>query len=131
MIGIRSASRRLTRLAPALLLATATVCGPFRKNAGPPPAQLVFANDALTQADVFIVAQGLGSRRIGTVLPGQTDTLSVPSDIVTRGGPVNVVARLLAGSAVSTGPVSILSGERYEVRLSNDSRILSFLPARS
>jgi hypothetical protein len=130
MIGSHSASRYLLRLAPALLLAAAAVCGPFRRNAGAPQAQLVFTNDALTQADVFVVAQGIGTRRIGTVLPGQTDTLVVP-DIATRSGPVNIVARLLAGSAVTTGPVSILPGERYEVRLSNDSRILSFLPART
>jgi hypothetical protein len=132
MIVSRSASRHLMRrLAPALLLATASVCGPLRRNAGPPPTQLVFTNDALTQADVFIIAQGVGSRRIGTVFPGQTDTLVVPLDIATRGGTVNVVARLLAGSSVSSGPVSILPGERYEVGLSNNSRLLSFLPARS
>ena len=131
MIGRHSASRHLMRLAPVLLLASAAVCGPFRKNAGSPPTQLVFTNDALTQADVFIVAQGIGSRRIGTVFPGQTDTLVVPLDIATRGGTVNIVARLLAGSAVSSGPVSILPGERYEVGLSNNSRLLSFLPARS
>jgi hypothetical protein len=131
MIGIRSASRYLMRLAPALLLATAAVCGPFRRNAGPPPALIVFRNDALTQADVFVVAQGSGARRIGTVLAGQTDTLTVPWDVVNR-GTVNIVARLLARSATpATGPVSLLPGERYEVTLSNDARVLSFLPARS
>jgi hypothetical protein len=131
MIARHAAGRRLMRLAPAFLLAAVAVCGPFRRNTGPPPALLVFTNDALTQADVFVVTQGIGARRIGTVLSGRTDTLVVPWDIANR-GTVNIVARMLARSAApQTGPVSISPGERYEVRLSNDARILSFLPART
>jgi hypothetical protein len=134
MITIRSGGRYLRRLAPALaiLIAVASACSPFRRQAGPPPAVLVFENGSLTQADVFIVSQGLGARRIGTVMAGRTDTLVVPSDITARRASVNIVARQLARSAApQTGPVSIYPGERYEVRLSTDGRLLSFLPARS
>jgi hypothetical protein len=130
MMSSHSAGRYLLRLAPAILIAAAS-CGPFRRSTGPPPAVLVFENNSLAQADVYIVAPGFGSRRIGTVMAGRTDTLVVPTDIATRGGTVNVVARLFGGSRVAqTGPVSILLGERYDVRLPTDARLLSFLPAR-
>jgi hypothetical protein len=132
MISSHSARRYLLHLAPAILIAAATACGPFRRSAGPPPAVLVFTNSSLSQADVFVVAQGLGARRIGTVMAGRTDTLVVPSDITTRGGTVSIVARLFARrQAPQTGPVSIFPGEWYEVRLPTDARLLSFLPART
>jgi hypothetical protein len=99
-----------------------------RRGGGAPPATLVFTNDALYQAAVYIVVPGVQARRVGTVMPGQTDTLVVPTDLSTRGGTVNIVARLLNRSP-QTGPVSILTGEQYVVRLTNDTRVLSFLPA--
>jgi hypothetical protein len=126
-----STRTHLLRLAPAILVAVAIACGPLRRDSRP-PAVLAFTNDSFAQADVFIVAQGLGARRIGTVMAGRTDTLVVPSGITDRGGGLNVVARLLGRSYVpQTGLVSILPGERYDVKLSTDGRILSFLPARS
>lgn len=121
----------LRRLAPAVLIvAAAAACGPMRRGAGPPPAVLYFTNESLEQAAVFIAAPGLGFRRIGTVFGGRTDTLTVPADLVTRGGTLNIVARLLARSDVpQTGPVSIRPGESYEVRLPLEGRLISFLPA--
>jgi hypothetical protein len=131
MMSSQSVSRYLLRLAPALLIAAAAACGPIRRGAGPPPAVLLFTNESLYQADVFVVAQGLGATRIGTVMGGQTDTLVIPASLATRGGTMSIVARLFARSALArTGPVSILAGERYEVRLPPDARLLSFLPAR-
>ena len=131
MIRSKSVGRCLLRLAPVILLTAAAACGPFRRGAGPPQAAIVFTNESLAQADVFIVMQGLGRRRIGTVMAGQTENLTVPADLTTRGGTMNVVARLLAHPRVAqTGPVSILAGERYEVRLTSSGGILSFLPAR-
>lgn len=125
-----SLGRSVLRLAPALVLATAA-CTPMRRNTGPPPAVLVFTNEALSQADVFVVVQGVGARRIGTVMAGQTETLTLP-DIATRGGAVNIVARVLARSGTpQTGPVSISPGGRYDVTLSSDARLLSFLPGRT
>ena len=56
-------------------------------------------------------------------------TLNVPSDFTSR-GTVNFVARLLARPEVpQTGPVSVVPGERYAIRLQLDGRVLSFLPA--
>ena len=130
MMSSQSVSRYLLRLAPALLIAAAATCGPIRRGTGPSPAVLLFTNESLYQADVFVVAQGLGATRIGTVMGGQTDTLVVPASL-TRGGTMSIVARLFARSALArSGPVAILAGERYEVRLPPDARLLSFLPAR-
>jgi hypothetical protein len=92
---------------------------------------IVFTNESLDQATVYVVAPGADFRRIGTVIPGRTEALTVPSEFANR-GTVNIVARLLARSEVpQTGPVSLRPGERYEVKLLGDARILSFLPAGS
>lgn len=126
------AGRHLLRLLSFLLIVVVAACSSVRRGPGQDPAYLVFSNNSLTQADVFIVSPGFGARRVGTVMSGQTDTLRVPTDISTRGGTVNIVARLLARSqAPQTGPVSIFPGEMYDVRLATDGRLLSFLPARS
>lgn len=124
--------RRLLHLLPAILIAAAAACGPQRRSSAPQPAYIIFTNNSLSQADVFVVAQGLGARRIGTVMAGQTDTLRVASDITGRGGTLSIMARLLARSRrPQTGPISIHPGETYEVRLPSDARMLSFLPART
>jgi hypothetical protein len=128
MITRRTIGMRVLRFAPLVFLAAAVGCGPLRRGAGPPPATLVFTNDALYQAAVYIGASGMQARRIGTVMPGRTETLVVPGDIATRGGTVNIIARMINRSP-QTGPVSILTGEQYVVRLTNDARLLSFLPA--
>jgi hypothetical protein len=121
----------LFRLVLAILLAATAGCGFSRRGGRPPPTVLVFTNESLAQADVFMVMQGMGARRIGTVMSGRTDTLFVPPDLASRGGSVNIIARLLAHRAVpQTGPVSIVPGEIYEVRLSSDTRLISFLPGR-
>jgi hypothetical protein len=129
----RCVSRRARSIAAAvLLLGTAVSCGPMRRGPTPPPTLIIFTNEALDQAAVYMAASGLDFRRIGTVTSGRTDTLTVPSDLSMRGGTVNILARLLARSELpSTGPVTILPGERYQVRLPPDARTLSFLPAGS
>jgi hypothetical protein len=124
------AGRRLFSLLAATVLVAA--CASGRRGPVQPPAYLIFSNGSLAQADVFILSPGSGRRRVGTVMSGKTDTLTVPADIATRGGTVNIVARLLARNNVpQTGPVSIFPGEMYDVRLSMDGRLISFLPARS
>ncbi len=115
----------LLRLAPALLIAIAS-CSPVRRGTAPAPATIAFTNEALYQAAVYIVVPGVGARRIGTVFPGRTDTLVVPRDLSSRGGTVNIVARLINNSP-QTGPVSLQAGEQYAVRLTTDARVLSFL----
>lgn len=125
---------RVGRLAstfvPALLLAIVAACTPLKKGNAPEPALIIFHNDGIDQAAVYVAVSGVEFRRIGTVMPGRADTLTVPRDLTNRGN-VNIVARILARStAPQTGPVSIVSGEVYEVRLPSDQKFLSFLPAR-
>jgi hypothetical protein len=130
MTSTHSTGRHLFRLVPAMLIAVAAACGPLRRGVGPQPAVIVFANESLAQATVYVAAPGLGARRIGTVMAGRTDTLTIPGTIATRGS-VTIVARLLAHPRMpQTGLVSISPGEWYEVRLPSDAILLSFLPAR-
>jgi hypothetical protein len=131
----QSMSRFLRRVGPAVLILVAVAagaCGPFRRGVGPQPASIIFRNESLDQAAVYVVMPGVDFRRIGTVFPGRADTLTVPADVVARGGMVNIVARLLARSDLpQTGPVSIRPGEQYVVTLPLNSRLISFLPAGS
>jgi len=118
---------RLILFAAAALAAVA--CGPFQKGQGPPPAYLIFTNESLDQADVYAVLSGNQPIRIGTVAAGRTDTLTVPPEVVTRGENVNVVARLLARSSrPSSGPIPLHPGDRLEVRLPIDQKMLVVLP---
>lgn len=122
--------RRAAALPAVVILATVAACGPLRRGPTPAPAIIYFTNESLDQASVYIVGSGLGFRRIGTVMAGRTETLTIPADVAVRSGTLNIVARLLARSDVpQTGPVSIIPGERYQVRLLPESRLLSFLPA--
>ena len=124
-------SRHARRLTFALAALTAVGCGPRRRGPTQPPATIVFSNESLDQATVYVVAPGADFRRIGTVIPGRTEALTVPPEVAIR-GTVNIVARLLARSNVpQTGPVSLTPGERYTVRLQSDGRVLTFLPAGS
>jgi hypothetical protein len=62
-------------------------------------------------------------------MAGRTDTLTVPSDIASRGDNINVVARLLARNvAPSSGPVPIRPGDHLQVRLPVDQKMLVVLP---
>jgi hypothetical protein len=126
-----SISWRVRRLARVSLILAAAACGPMRRGAGEPPAVIIFANQSLEQATVYVVAPSREFRRIGTVFAGRTDTLSVPADL-TRVGSLNIVARLLARPELpQTGPISMYPGERYRITLPLDVKLLSFLPAGS
>jgi hypothetical protein len=128
-MNTQSLARHLRRFS-MILAGAAIACGPFRRGTVPEPAVVIFTNQALDQAAVYVVAAGSDYRRIGTVMPGRTETLEVPSDLATR-STVNIIARLLAHSSFpQTGYVSLSPGERYEVTLPPDGRMLSFLPAR-
>jgi len=117
------------RLGLVGLTLAGAACASGGRGSVQPPAILIFSNESIDQAAVYAVVPGSEFRRIGTVIPGRTETLNVPSDMAIRGS-LNIVARLLARSEVpQTGPVTIRPGERYQVRLTTDARSLSFLPA--
>jgi hypothetical protein len=124
-------SAHLRRATLVLGLATLGACSRGRANQNVSPDQqalIVFTNESLAQADVFAVAPGISARRIGTVMAGRTDSLTVPSEITMR-GTVRLVARLLASSATpGSGTVAIRPGDRLDVRLPIDQRSLVVLP---
>ena len=127
-----SASRPARLAFTALAAATfATSCARFHHDPGEdtPPVVLLFENQSLDQADVF-VSRGVGdSRRIGTVQAGRIESLVVPREMVTA-GTVNIVVRLLARSIMPrSGPVAISPGDRLRVILPSDERQLTVLPA--
>ena len=125
-------SARLPHLLLAATLVMLPAChrGP-RRAAGPAgePALVVFTNESLDQADVYALGQNGGRIRIGTVMPGRTDTLRLRATDLGGTGSVTIAARLLASSrAPNTGPVTLTSGDRIAVRLTSDGRTLSELP---
>jgi hypothetical protein len=122
---------RARQLALALAVAgsfATTSCGRFM-HTGEPTAQVVFANQSLDQADVYAVLNGGQSQRIGTVFAGRTETLDIPTNIISAGGTVSIVARLLAHTyAPSTGPLTLNPGDRIRVTLPSNARSLTVLP---
>jgi hypothetical protein len=123
-------THRMSIAAFAATVGITAACAPFHRGASDQPATLLyFTNESLDQADVFAVLPGNPPIRIGTVMAGQTDTLTVPRDLAARGQNVNVVARLLARSTrPSSGPLPIHPGDRLTVRLPVDEKLLVVLP---
>jgi hypothetical protein len=139
MPASRAISRQLSLIAQravlgASLLVASSACGRFHNTENEPtepvePAQIVFVNESLEQADVFAASQGGETIRIGTVQAGRTATLNVPIQFVSR-STVNIVVRLLARSGtLRTGPIAINAGDRIQVRLPVNGNVLSVLPA--
>ena len=121
-------ARGLSCLAAAALSVAA--CGPRRAGPGVDPAVIVFQNESLYEAAVFVVPRGGAQLRIGTVQPGRTDTLRVRGASLAGSGAVSIVARVLAVSRTpSTGSITLLPGDRMVVRLPPDAYSLSVLPA--
>jgi class 3 adenylate cyclase len=120
---------KLSVVALAAAVAGAAACGPFRHSSAQAPALLYFTNESLDQADIFAVVSSGQRIRIGTVMAGRTETLTIPPDIAARGDNVNVVARLLARNVTpSSGPIPIHPGDRLQVRLPVDQKVLVVLP---
>ena len=93
------------------------------------PTTIEFKNESLAQADVFVSAASSGTRKLGTVFAGRTETLTIPKDIAIR-GTINIAARLLARSRVtSSGSIAISPGTHLSIRLPLDERALYVLPA--
>jgi hypothetical protein len=96
------------------------------------PATVVFSNESLQQADLFAVLPGNQTRKLGTVMAGRTEELTVPADIVRRSGNLNLVVRMLARSNTpGSGPVALHAGDRLSVRLPIDGKSLFVAPAPS
>lgn len=121
----------LARLALAALLVFGASCAAIKKGSGAPQATLVFSNESLDQADVFAAGPNGVRLRIGTVMAGRTDTLVVPSAVVSQGGSISVFARLLAKNTVPrSGSFTLSPGDQVRIRLPSDERTLYVLPDR-
>ena len=114
------------------LAAILAACGHFGMGGSTEgSALIIFHNESLDQANVYVSAPGSDWVRIGTVFGGRTDTLVVRNSLIASGSGVNVVARILASSAVPTsGNIPLHPGDAFDVRLSSDLRSLTATPAR-
>jgi len=125
---------QLRHLALALATAgsvTTASCSRIMHSGDRASAQLIFVNQSLDQADVYAALNSGQPQRIGTVFPSRTDTLDIPANIVSAGGTVTIIARLLARSyAPRTGPLTIGDGDRLRVTLPPNAQSLSVVPAR-
>jgi hypothetical protein len=121
--------RHLTLALATAGLASAAACSQVLQGADEPAAQVIFVNQSLSQANVYVVTDGGTSRRLGTVFAGRTDTLDVPSSVLASGGTLRITVRLLASSAApQTGPLSISSGDVLRVTLPSGAQVLTVLP---
>jgi hypothetical protein len=120
-------NRHRRALAACVVLAAAVGCHRGAVGSQPTgPTKVVFKNESLQQADVFAVQTGRGPLRLGTVMAGHTDTLTIADRAIPYGSTVNFVARLLASSnAPRSGPVSIIPGD---VTLPSTANTLAVLP---
>jgi hypothetical protein len=119
------------RLLAALGLAASAACGPKRQGATE-PATVVFVNESADLAEVYAVSSAGATIRVGTVEAGRTASLRIPGTALGGDGTVRISARIFARPRVapSTGPFPLREGERVEVRLPADLRMLSVLPAK-
>ncbi len=130
MMTMQSILNRCTRtVAPiaiaAMLLGSTTGCAGAKVMDGPRTV-VMFTNNALGQADVYVV--GTSSFRIGTVMPGRTASLEVPESIMSA-STIRIVAQILAQpTAVSSGPLVLNRGDRLNVTLPLSANMLTVLP---
>ena len=132
-------TRRTRQLALFLALVAVSACarnrpgrddGNIAESEANEPTTLIFSNESLAQADVFVAVSGSGARRIGTVFAGRSETLTVPREIAIR-GQMTIFARLLASNRVpSSGAIALSPGTSLSVRLPMDQRALYVLPAQ-
>jgi hypothetical protein len=122
----------MKRVLLVMLAAAAAACGHFGMGGSSGAnALIVFHNESLDQANVYIIAPGADWVRIGTVFGGRTDTLVVRNSLIATGSGVNVVARILASSALpQSGNIPLQPGGVFDLRLSPDHRTLSATPGR-
>ena len=118
---------RLAAYAAAALLLTAVGCAHHQTvaSSATDAATLVFANESPAQVEVWAVAPDVNTRRIGTVMAGETSTIRVPDDFVSQGR-VGFYAKVRGSTAMPiTETYSFHQGEKLRVRLQRDARTLS------
>jgi hypothetical protein len=115
-----------------MLVALATVavaaCNPLHLGSRE-RAAVIFTNDSVQQVDVFALQGSSETIRLGTVLPGRTETLYVPSSVTDQGGQTRIIARLFASNVQrATSVLTLQATDQVKVRLSADARTLVVTP---
>jgi hypothetical protein len=109
-------------------------CAPYRTGgsaAGDLGATIYFKNESLDQVAVYAVLGGVQQSRIGTVMPGRTDTLALSPTIVGSASGLTILVRPLGRDfTAEVGPISIYPGDALQVGLPMNQRMLIVLPAR-
>ena len=98
---------------------------PATPQADPGYSTLIFANESPAQAEVWAVARDVDTRRIGTVMAGETSTLRVPDDFAAQ-SQIGFYAKVRGTSATPmTETYAFHAGDQIRVRLERDARKLS------
>lgn len=124
--------RRLRPLAASALCAIA--CGPPRTAAttgGAAEVLIIFRNESLNQADVFVVGSASDMARVGSVYGNHTDTISFDLRSVSGSGTLSMLARVRqTGRAARSGPVALHRGDILRVTLPMSETMLNALVIR-
>ena len=92
------------------------------------PTLLTFSNESLDMTTVYAIRPGGMAVRIASIMPGRTDTLSVP-ETVSSSGQVTIVAVSMVGTAVaSSGPLPFGPGTRLALRLPATGNVIWATP---
>lgn len=123
------AIRALPRLGLlGVLLAPLPGCSGAMAGSQAPPATIAFVNQSTEQANVYAFGMNGDPRRIGTVAPGQTQQLRLPSGLIASGS-VHIVARPLATRRLAvSGPITIGPGDTFTVTMPPGQNTLNVLP---
>ena len=129
----RSIPRRIRALV-TLGVGLFAACAPYRTGgsaAGDLGAKIYFKNESFDQVAVYAVLGGFQKSRIGTVMAGRTDTLSVAASLVNAPSGLTILVRPLGRDyTAEVGPINLLPGDALEIGLPPSQRMLVVLPAR-
>ncbi len=90
---------------------------------------VIFSNQSLDATTVYAARPGGDPRRLTSVMPGRTETLTLPADIASA-STVTILAGSASGTiAASTGMISVSPGTRLAITLNPTGNALSVLPA--
>jgi hypothetical protein len=126
-------SRRIRALV-TLGVGLFAACAPYHTGsaAGDLGAKIYFKNESFDQVAVYAVLGGIQTSRIGTVMAGRTDTLSLAPSIINSPSGLTILVRPLGRDfTAEVGPITILPGDALEIGLPPSQRMLVVLPGRS
>lgn len=126
---MRSALDRLTLVVFLAALSGVVACSRAVRAAGDAGAPLLtFTNESLDMTTVYAMRAGGIATRLASVMPGRTDTLSIPETMVSA-DQITIVAGSITGTpAASSGPLSLGPGIRLAITLLPSQSVLRVIP---